>query len=383
MTRIRALIGVAVGSVLISCALHGAWARDLKITIPRRSELTPVQRLNRDGVEAVRKHQYEKAEAIFYKAYLFDPADPFTLNNLGYISELQGKLDRAEKFYHLAAEQGCDALIDVSSNKQLKGKPMLYAVNDLKDTPMRVNRMNVEAIGLIEHGRAIEADRILRKALTLEPNDPFTLNNLGVADEATGDLQDALAFYNRAAALDSSEPIVLSLRESWRGKPVSKMAAESAQNLQKRMENMSNAQMRAMMLSFQGVSAANRNDWNTAKQDFAEAYRLDPGDAFTLNNLGYLAEKRGDLETAQFYYSHARSAFDANAKVGLATKHPAQGQPLFAVASESSDMVGDELVQYKEERRTQTGPIVLIPRGNGSSQQNPAHQSNQSPQPPH
>lgn len=383
MPRFRTLIGVGVGAVLVALMLQSAWAGDLKITIPRRSELTPVQRLNREGVEAVRKNKYEKAEAIFYKAYLYDPADPFTLNNLGYISELEGKLDRAQKFYQLAAEQGCDALIDISSEKDLQGKPMLYAVNDLKDTPMRVNRMNVQAIGLIEHGRAIEADHVLRSALALEPNDPFTLNNLGVADEATGDLQDALTYYHRAAALNSSEPIVLSMRQSWRGRPVSKMAAESARNLQQRMQNMSNSQMRAMTLTFQGVSAANRNDWDTAKRDFSEAYRLDPGDAFTLNNLGYLAEKRGDLETAQFYYSHARSAFDANSRVGLATKQPAQGEPLFSVASESNDMVGDELVRYKEERHQETGPIELIPRGNGTTSQAPAHQSNQSPQAPH
>ena len=69
-----------------------------------------MQRLNREGVDAIRKHQYEKAEAIFYKAYLYDPADPFTLNNLGYISELQGQLDRAHKFYTLASEQGSAAL---------------------------------------------------------------------------------------------------------------------------------------------------------------------------------------------------------------------------------------------------------------------------------
>jgi len=39
----------------------------LKITIPRHSELTPVQKLNRDGVEAVKKHQYEKAASLFTK----------------------------------------------------------------------------------------------------------------------------------------------------------------------------------------------------------------------------------------------------------------------------------------------------------------------------
>ena len=44
-----------------------AEAGDLKITIPRRSKLTPVQRLNREGVEAIRKHNYAKAEQLFYK----------------------------------------------------------------------------------------------------------------------------------------------------------------------------------------------------------------------------------------------------------------------------------------------------------------------------
>src|SRR5271154_933728 len=89
-----------------------AQAGDLKINIPKRSTLTPVQRLNRDGVDAVRKHNYAKAEELFYKAYLFDPDDPFTLNNLGYISELQGQIDRAQRFYALAAEQSSDAVID-------------------------------------------------------------------------------------------------------------------------------------------------------------------------------------------------------------------------------------------------------------------------------
>ncbi len=128
------------------------WARglhDLTVTLPKHSKMTPVQRLNREGVAAVEKHQYEKAEVIFYKAYLYDAADPFTLNNLGYISELQGKLDRAQQFYALASEQDCDAVIDMSNKKQLQGKPMTYALTELKDVPMRVNRINVDAIELL------------------------------------------------------------------------------------------------------------------------------------------------------------------------------------------------------------------------------------------
>jgi len=64
---------------------------DFKITLPKRSHLTAVQRLNQEGVQEIHKHHYEKAETSFYKAYLLDPDDPFTLNNLGYIAELQAR----------------------------------------------------------------------------------------------------------------------------------------------------------------------------------------------------------------------------------------------------------------------------------------------------
>ena len=94
---VRDSSSILAAIVLITgTGFYHAWGKDIRITIPKHSELTPVQRLNREGVDAVRRHQYEKAEAIFYKAYLYDAADPFTLNNLGYISELQGKLDRAQ-----------------------------------------------------------------------------------------------------------------------------------------------------------------------------------------------------------------------------------------------------------------------------------------------
>src|SRR5205823_9212799 len=51
----------------------------LRITLPKRSKPTPVQKLNREGVNAVNKHDYEKAKKLFYKAYLIDPNDPLTL----------------------------------------------------------------------------------------------------------------------------------------------------------------------------------------------------------------------------------------------------------------------------------------------------------------
>src|SRR5580698_4704737 len=161
--------------VVIAVSGSQAWAADvLTIKIPRHSELTPVQKLNREGVEAVKKLDYEKAAALFYKAYLYDPSDPFTLNNLGYISELQGELDRAHKFYALAGEQGSNANIERSNAKRLEGRPMQEAFESLQDVPMRVNRMNVDAMELLSEDRGLEAITLLREALALDAQNPFT-----------------------------------------------------------------------------------------------------------------------------------------------------------------------------------------------------------------
>ncbi len=373
---------------LIMC-VAAAWAGDFRLNIPRRGQLTPVQRLNRDGVAAVKKHEYDKAKALFYKAYLYDPGDPFTLNNLGYVSEMQGDMDRAQKFYALASEQGCNATIDKSSQAELTGKPMTYAfaslTNNMKDVPMRVDRMNFQAIQLLSQNQNFEADRLLRSALVLQPDDPFTLNNLAVAEEGMGDFQDALQYYDSAARLRSKEPIVVTTRRSSRGRPVSEVAANSASDLRKRLHNMNSAQIRAVMFTVQGVAAANRNDWQTAQKDFLQAYNLDPSDAFSLNNAGYIAEKNGDIELAQFYYSRARQALDSDARVGLATQSLAEGQHLSVVASDSGQKVGDELSRYREERRRETGPIELIPRDNtqgGNGASNPSTRSAPQPQPP-
>ena len=121
---------------------HAGELKDWKINIPRRRKLTPVQRLNREGVEAVRKHKFSKAEQLFYKAYLYDPGDAFTLNNLGYVSELQGQIERAQRYYQLAAEQSSEAVIDLSSAPEIKGRPMKEAVA-LSNAPLQINHANV------------------------------------------------------------------------------------------------------------------------------------------------------------------------------------------------------------------------------------------------
>jgi Flp pilus assembly protein TadD len=355
---------LAILAVMAGFVAPKTWAGDLKITLPKRSQLTPVQRLNREGVDAIQKQQYEKAEGLFYQAYLFDPADPFTLYNLGYVSELKGQLDRAQKLYGLASEQSTDAVIDRTSAKQLEGKPMRDAFGSLKDVPMQVNRMNVEAIRLLSQGRAPEAIVLLEKTLAMDPRNTFTLNNMGVAREARGDYDEALKYYMAAADSHSSEPVTVTLNRAWRGKPVSEMAADSAKKLQERLRNESTAQAKAALLAVRGVSATNHNDWPAARQDFLQAYSLDPNSAFSLNNIGFLAEMDGDLETAQFFYERAREAEDAKVKIGLATRQSAEGKRLVAVAMDSDRKVDGKITEENQARRQQGGPVGLKHRDN-------------------
>ncbi|HEX4286558.1 MAG TPA: tetratricopeptide repeat protein [Terracidiphilus sp.] len=353
--------------IAVAAATLPALAGDVKITIPARSKLSPVQRLNRDGVEAVNKRHYQKAEELFYRAYLYDPNDPFTLNNLGFIAEQQGQLDRAHKFYQLASEQGCNAPIDLSSSKSLLKKPMTAALDGLGDLQMRVNRMNVEAMRLLSQDRAFEAVALLQQALALDARNPFTLNNLGVAEESIGDAQAALTNYNAAAASRSTEPVLVTIDHAWSGKPVSDMAAASAKRLQKRLGDQSSNETQAAMLNMRGVYAANANDWSTAKQNFSRAYSLAPESAFSLNNRAYIAEQEGDLESAQFFYEKARRANDAGNTVGVATEHLAEGRALFSVAAESNRKVDGALNDYSRQRHSQSGAIELTPRGEGAS----------------
>jgi len=357
----RAVCSALMG-LLFAAGMSPASAQDLRITLPKHSELTPVQRLNRVGVEAVRRQEYPKAEAVFYKAYLYDPSDPFTLNNLGYIAELQGQLDRAQHFYKLASEQGSDAFIDQSNEKDLVGKRMSYALDSLKDVPMRVNRMNFDAMALLSQKRNLEAETLLQTALKLDARNSFTLNNLGVADEAIGDYDDALQYYHEAASSRSSEPAVVTLTGAWRGRPVSQMAAANAQRLAARLQDLNTKEARSALLAARGVAAINRNDWHTAREDFLQAYALNPYSAFSLNNAGYVAERDGDIETAKFFYAKAQQANDARAPVGLATQPDAEGNAMAVVASNNDQESEGKLEREREERHRQTGPIELLHR---------------------
>ena len=345
--------------VMAIAATAYATAGDLKIKLPRRSPLTPVQRLNREGVEAVQKNDFDKAKALFYRAYLFDPGDPFTLNNLGYIAELEGQVERAQNFYSLSSGHATDAIIDRASASKLKGQPLQSAMNSVHDTPMQINRANVAAVRLLSEGRSAEADALLQRTLALDPGNKFTLNNLGVAKEAQGEYTEALRYYSQVADSHSDSTVVVTMNNAWRGKPVSEMAAASARKLSVRMKSLQSPELQTALFNLRGVSAMNRNDWRAAWENFSRAYKLSPENAFALNNQGYMAELDGDLESAQEFYREAQRAGGSSARVGLATSRNAEGGRLYSVANESEGSVSTAMEQAMEDKRKTTSPLQL------------------------
>lgn len=368
--------------LLIAVSFTPAWAGDLRITLPKRTKPTPVQQLNRDGVKAIEKHKFDKAEKLFYKAYLLDPNDPFTLNNLGYISELQGKVERAQRYYELASRQDSETVIDQASVPELKGKQLTEITGSFGNRELRINRGNVEAMSLLTQGRTQEAAVVLQRTLTVDPHNAFTLNNLGFTMEAEGELESAFRYYNQAADAHSSDPIIVSLDPHWRGKPISEVAANNAKAVRQRIETEQTTQDKVARLNLQGVSALNRNDAQTARGYFEQAYKLDPRNAFTLNNMGYVAEMDGDHETADQFYAAAREARDASARVTLANRHEMQGLPLGQVARSNDEGAQANLAATREARRREGGPIQLKRRDNTpvtEPESAPAQQNQASP----
>lgn len=365
-----------LAAVVFSTLSYGA---GIRITIPKHTEATPVQKLNRQGVKEIKKHHLDKAERLFYRAYLIDPDDPFTLNNLGYISELQGKVERAQRYYELAAkENNSETVIAEATEHNVEGQKLSQITSSYGNLELRVNRGNIQAMALLQQGRNQEAEDVLRETLKLDPKNPFTLNNLGYTLEGQGDLQSALRYYNDASITHSTESVVVALDPRWRGKAISDIAFRNEQSVRERLASQQSSQDLAARLNVQGVSALNHNQQNRALGYFEQAYKLDPQNAFSLNNMGYLSEVRGDQETAQEFYDLAQRGVQSGTPVNVATHHEMVGEAVAEVAGANAQGTAANLQAEAERKRRSHAPIVLRRRDN-TLVTTPEPQSQQAP----
>lgn len=90
-----------------------------------------VAALNLRGVSAVNRNDLSSADADFRKAYALDPNNAFTLNNIGYASELEGDRETAQFFYDRARQAGGAKLtVGVATRRTAEGQKLLAVAQD-------------------------------------------------------------------------------------------------------------------------------------------------------------------------------------------------------------------------------------------------------------
>ncbi len=136
------------------------------------------------------------------------------------------------------------------------------------------------------------------------------------------------------------------------------------QKTERALKHGENLEAKVARLNLRGVSAINRNERRLGLQYFQQAYALDPNNAFTLNNMGYIAELQGDRETASFFYAKALEARESNTRVAMAARKEVEGQKLGIVASVSDQAVDAAERTQQEIRRRQATPPTLMRRDN-------------------
>src|SRR5207302_6624563 len=99
------------------------------------SVLAQVARLNQPGVSSLNRNDRVTAKKLFKQAYKLAPEDAFTLNNMGYVSELDGDRESAEFYYAKAKEaDNHDRRVTLASRREDEGKKLVEVAhkNDTK-----------------------------------------------------------------------------------------------------------------------------------------------------------------------------------------------------------------------------------------------------------
>src|ERR1700751_6150109 len=107
----------------------------------------------------------------------------------------------------------------------------MRAALDISNAPLHVNHANVEAVRLLQQGRAPEADLLLQEVLKTDPKNVFTLNNMGVAKEMEGEKQEALRYFDDTSRAVSEATAVVTTSPNCSRHQVSVMGEENAKTL--------------------------------------------------------------------------------------------------------------------------------------------------------
>jgi tetratricopeptide (TPR) repeat protein len=89
--------------------------------------------LNLRGVAALNRNDYASAERHFSEAYKLHPRNAFSLNNQGYLAEIDGDLESAEELYREArAAQGAETKVGLATRSRAEGTRLYSLADDSK-----------------------------------------------------------------------------------------------------------------------------------------------------------------------------------------------------------------------------------------------------------
>ena len=83
----------------------------------------------------------------------------------------------------------------------------------------------------LSNSNYLEAEAYLSAALDINPNNPYTLLNLGVVFQDTGRTKEAIQMYQKVLELNPDETAIKSNREGYSGKRIVEIARENLKSL--------------------------------------------------------------------------------------------------------------------------------------------------------
>jgi Flp pilus assembly protein TadD len=166
---------------------------------------------------------------------------------------------------------------------------------------------NLQAALHIESGDLDQAERAIRAAMKLEPDNASLHNNLGYISMKKGKLEDAEARFRRAVDLDGTYPefrlnlgMMLALSKKYREaeRELSKALALDPES----PEGRSLLRDAAMRLA---ISLHDRGDYKGALFEFRKLTSLFPEDEEVWNNMGLLLHRMGRFGEAEKVFRKA------------------------------------------------------------------------------
>ncbi len=203
----------------------------------------------------------------------------------------------------------------------------------LKLMPGHRNSLSFLAGLYARNGYYQEAEKIYRRALESNGDDPQLHCNLGILLANTGREAEAGEFFNRAHELEPSNAMVLNNLGllAYRGKQPDKALGFFRQSLEAAPDN-------PQAHNFSGLCYMLKGDLPAAEQCFLQAVKAAPEDASVRTNLGNLYRRAGKIAPAAEQFRLALM-FDSRRpdnflNLAMILKELGQGEPSAAVARE-------------------------------------------------